>query len=102
MTNIYWLLEGGADPNLPNQAGKTLSYYLDEKLFNILNELASNSNLLDDSNSIQYIRFLLGTGANPNVQNQAGKTLLHYVAERNDTDGIGFLLKAGANPSMQD
>ncbi|KAF5269440.1 hypothetical protein FQR65_LT12765 [Abscondita terminalis] len=104
-------------------------------LRNILNQLASNSNLLDNSNCIQHIMFLLGAGANwdtqnrhgktlsyyldkrlsdilgwlasdrgadPNVQNQAGKTLLHYVAERNDTEGIGFLLKAGADPNVKD
>jgi ankyrin repeat protein len=146
--DIRLFLAKGANPNVQNQAGKTLSYYLDEKLRDILNELESNRALLDDSNNIQYITSLLGigadpniqyqngktlsdylnkklsdilesnrdplnniqhitllleAGANPNVQNREdGKTLLHYVAECNDTGGIGFLLKAGANPSMQD
>ncbi|MBC6685680.1 ankyrin repeat domain-containing protein [Wolbachia pipientis] len=46
--------------------------------------------------------FLLQTGADPNVQNQAGKTLLHYVAERNDIDGIKFFFEAGADLNVRD
>ncbi len=99
---IISLLKKRANPKIQGKDGKTLSYYLDEKLSNILNELESNRGLLDNPDRTQYIMLLLGTGANPNVQNQAGKTLLHYVAERNDTDGIVFLLKAGADPNMQD
>ncbi|UJQ20681.1 ankyrin repeat domain-containing protein [Wolbachia endosymbiont of Delia radicum] len=99
---IISLLQAGANPNVQNQAGKTLSDYSSEKLRDILNELAINSDLLDGSNSIQYIKFLLGTGANPNVQNQDEKTLSHYVAKRNNTGGIGFLLGKGANPNVQD
>jgi len=146
--DIRLFLAKGANPNVQNQAGKTLSYYLDEKLRDILNELESNRALLDDSNNIQYITSLLGIGADPNIQNQNGKTLsdylnkklsdilesnrdplnniqhitllleaganpnvqnredgktlLHYVAECNDTGGIGFLLGEGANPSVRD
>ncbi|GFR08383.1 ANK_REP_REGION domain-containing protein [Trichonephila clavata] len=73
---------------------------LNETLLNILNELAIDRSLLD--NFSQHIRFLLGAGANPNVQNQDGKTLLHYVAERNDIDGIEFLLNVRADPNVQD
>lgn len=75
---------------------------LNEELRNILGQLESNRGLLDNSDNIKYIISLLEAGANPNIQNQDGKTLLHYVAERNDTDGIGFLLKAGADPNVQD
>ncbi|XCA33529.1 MAG: ankyrin repeat domain-containing protein [Wolbachia endosymbiont of Polyergus mexicanus] len=58
---------------------------------------------LDNPDRIQYIMLLLGTGANPNVQNQAGKTLLHYVAERNDIDDIRYFLGViKANPSIRD
>lgn len=71
-------------------------------LHDILDQLESNNNLLSDCNYIQYIMSLLEAGANPNIQNQDGKTLLHYVAECNDTKGIEFLLKAGANPNVQD
>ncbi|WP_341812153.1 ankyrin repeat domain-containing protein [Wolbachia endosymbiont (group A) of Conops quadrifasciatus] len=100
---IMFLLQAGADPNTKGQDGKTLSYYLDEKLLNILNQLAIDSNLLDNSNYTQYIMFLLGAGANPNTQTRNGKTLLHYVAERNDIDGIRYFLEViKANPSMQD
>jgi hypothetical protein len=76
---------------------------LNEQLHDILDKLASNSNLLGNFNCIQHIMFLLQAGANPNVQNREdGKTLLHYVAECNDTGGIGFLLGKGANPSVRD
>ncbi|WP_265040593.1 ankyrin repeat domain-containing protein [Wolbachia endosymbiont (group A) of Ectemnius continuus] len=100
--HIMFLLQAGADPNTKGQDGKTPLDYLNEELRGILNELASNSNLLDDSNSIQHIMFLLQAGADPNVQNQDEKTLSHYVAKRNNTGGIGFLLGKGANPNVQD
>ncbi|WP_353285650.1 ankyrin repeat domain-containing protein [Wolbachia endosymbiont (group A) of Gastracanthus pulcherrimus] len=82
-----------ADPNIQNQ---------DEKLFNILNEVAIDRNLL--GNYVQRISLLLEAGANPNVQNREdGKTLLHYVAECNDTSGIRFLLEViKANPNVRD
>ncbi|WP_419247488.1 ankyrin repeat domain-containing protein [Wolbachia endosymbiont of Rhagoletis indifferens] len=76
---------------------------LNEELRNILNELASNRGLLDSSDNIKYIISLLEAGADPNIQNQNGKTLLHYVAERNDIDGIGYFLEViKANPNMRD
>ncbi|GFQ79656.1 uncharacterized protein TNCT_142781 [Trichonephila clavata] len=99
---IMSLLQEGADRDTQNRYGKTLSYYLDEKLFNILNELAIDRNLL--GNYVQRISLLLQAGANPNVQNREdGKTLLHYVAECNDTSGIRFLLEViKANPNVRD
>ncbi|GFY65235.1 ANK_REP_REGION domain-containing protein [Trichonephila inaurata madagascariensis] len=101
--NIMFLLQAGADPNIQNQNGKTPLDYLNEELLNILNQLAIDSNLLDNSNNTQYIMSLLQAGANPNVQNQAGKALLHYVAERNDIDGIRYFLGViKANPSIRD
>ncbi|WP_374698750.1 ankyrin repeat domain-containing protein [Wolbachia endosymbiont (group B) of Limnophora tigrina] len=98
--HIMLLLQAGADPNTKGQAGKTLSYYLDEKLRDILNELAMKRDEYPDR--IQCIMFLLEAGANQNTKGQDGKTLLHYVAERNDIGGIGFLLKAEADPNVQD
>ncbi|MGL9779593.1 MAG: ankyrin repeat domain-containing protein [Wolbachia sp.] len=101
--SIISLLQAGADPNTKGQDGKTPLDYLNEELLNILNQLAIDSNLLDNSNNTQYIMLLLGTGANPNVRNQAGKTLLHYVAERNDIDGIRYFLGVvKANSSIRD
>ncbi|WP_264731100.1 ankyrin repeat domain-containing protein [Wolbachia endosymbiont (group A) of Sphaerophoria taeniata] len=144
--HISLLLQAGADRNTQNQYGKTLSHYSNEPLLNILNALESNGDILDNYlpyimsllqaganrdtqnryektlsyyldkrlsdilesnraplNNIQHIILLLEAGANPNVQNREdGKTLLHYVAEHNDTGGIRFLLGAGANPNVQD
>ncbi|GFR18324.1 ANK_REP_REGION domain-containing protein [Trichonephila clavata] len=100
--HIRFLLGAGANRDTQNRHGKTLSHYLDKRLSDILDQLAIDRNLLDNPDWIQYIRFLLGAGANPNVQNQDGKTLLHYVAERNDIDGIEFLLNVRADPNVQD
>ncbi len=96
------LLQVGADPNLKNQDGKTLSDYSSEKLRDILNKLAIDRSLLDNPYRTKYIMFFLETGANPNIQNQDRKTLLHYVAERNDIKGIEYLLGVKANPSIRD
>lgn len=95
---IMSLLQEGADRDTQNRYGKTLSYYLDERLSDILE---SNRAPL---NNIRHIILLLEAGANPNVQNREdGKTLLHYVAECNDTSGIRFLLEViKANPNVRD
>lgn len=73
---------------------------LDEELLTVLGKLAIDRNLLDYPSYIKYINSLLKAGANLNVQDRYGKTLLHYVAERNKTEGIIFLLKAGVNPNV--
>ncbi|WP_353275784.1 ankyrin repeat domain-containing protein [Wolbachia endosymbiont (group A) of Pipizella viduata] len=112
---IIFLLGEGADKNTKNQAGKTLSDYLNEKLSDILNKLAIDRSLLD--NYAQHIIFLLGAGANRDTQNRYGKTLSHYLDKRlsdilgwlaidrgilNDyIQRIMFLLQAGANPNVQ-
>ncbi|MBC6685679.1 hypothetical protein H9I48_00115 [Wolbachia pipientis] len=70
--HIMFLLQAGADKNTKGiQDGKTLSYYLDEKLFNILNELAIDRSLLD--NYAQHIMFLLGAGANRDTKTDMEK-----------------------------
>ncbi|QMV46242.1 hypothetical protein HC358_04230 [Wolbachia pipientis] len=99
---IISLLGEGADKNTKSQAEKTLSDYLNEKLSDILNKLESDRALLGNHNCTQHIMLLLEVGANPNVQNRVEKTLLHYVAERNDIDGIEFLLKKGASSKIRD
>ncbi|MFP3025972.1 MAG: ankyrin repeat domain-containing protein [Wolbachia sp.] len=117
--HIMFLLEAGADRDTQNRHGKTLSHYLDKRLSDILNQLASNSNLLNDSNNTQHIRFLLEAGADPNTKGQDGKTLSDYLNEKlfnilnelaidrsllddsNFTQHIMFLLQAGADPNTK-
>ncbi|WP_338406099.1 ankyrin repeat domain-containing protein [Wolbachia endosymbiont (group A) of Longitarsus flavicornis] len=113
---IMSLLQAGADPNIRNQNGKTLSDYLNEKLFDILNELESNRGLLNDFNYTQYIMFLLETGANSNIRNQNEETLSDYLNEKlfdilnglesdrsllDHHNYIIFFLRAGADPNIQ-
>ncbi|NEV49057.1 ankyrin repeat domain-containing protein [Wolbachia pipientis] len=97
--HIILLLRAGADQNTKGQDGKTPLDYLSEELRGILNWLAEDSSSLGNSD-VQYIMSLLEVVTNPNVQNRVGKTLLHYVAERNDIDGIKFLLKVEADPNV--
>ncbi|WP_353282488.1 ankyrin repeat domain-containing protein [Wolbachia endosymbiont (group A) of Myopa testacea] len=117
--HIMFLLGAGADPNTTGTQGeKTLSDYSSEKLRDILNELASNSDLLDNSNYTRYIMFLLQAGADPNTTGTQGeKTLSDYSSEKlrdilnelaidrslldNYAQHIIFLLGAGANRDTQ-
>ncbi|WP_265015519.1 hypothetical protein [Wolbachia endosymbiont (group A) of Anoplius nigerrimus] len=79
---IISLLEAGADQNIRNQNGKTLSDYFNEKSFNILNELESDKSLLNGFNYTQYIMFLLETGANPDIQNKNKEILSDYLNKK--------------------
>ncbi|OAM00605.1 MAG: hypothetical protein TV42_01580 [Wolbachia endosymbiont of Dactylopius coccus] len=45
---------------------------------------------------------LIEAGANPNIKNDRGQTLLHYAAIGSSGYGIGYLIEAGANPNAQD
>ncbi|WP_353282486.1 hypothetical protein [Wolbachia endosymbiont (group A) of Myopa testacea] len=112
---IISLLQAGADPNTKGQDGKTLLHYLNERLSDILDQLESNSNSLD--NYIQYIISLLEAGADRNTQNQYGKTLSHYsnepllnILNALESNGdildnylpyIMSLLQAGADPNTK-
>lgn len=103
----------GANPNVQNQDGKTLSYYSSEKLRDILNQLAMKRDELDNPDRIQYIIFLLGARADPNTKGQDGRTLSYYLDKRlsdilesnraplNNIQHIILLLEAGANPNVQ-
>ena len=49
----------------------------------------------------ETVNFLLGAGANPDVQNNHGETPLHEAAQMGRTETVQLLLKKGANPDAQ-
>ena len=54
------------------------------------------------SGMISIIKDLLEAGAKPNIQDNDGKTPLHWAARCGSTSIINLLLKAGAKPDIQD
>lgn len=100
---IMFLLRAGADQSTKIRDGKTQLDYFNEKLSGILDHLERDINLLDYPSFTQIIIALLGVGASPDVYNQVEKkTLLHYVAEHNDTGGMKFFLDAETDSDVQD
>jgi hypothetical protein len=51
---------------------------------------------------INEVEMLLGAGADPNVQDANGTTLLHRTVEVGDLRVVGLLLARGANPNLTD
>lgn len=93
---IQFLLDNGADPNLPDKInGNTPLHNLCRLLIDPV-----------------IIRLLLQHGADPNIQNSAGETPLHCLAGNvfifmgNPNlpyrESIGALLEGGANPHIKD
>ncbi|KAL7300392.1 hypothetical protein TKK_0007012 [Trichogramma kaykai] len=75
---VEWLLNNGADPNLPNAEGLTPITYWDvrDESGNTLLHLALEHNFRETT------QFLLRGGVNPNLVNQAGLTPLHVICQR--------------------
>ena len=49
----------------------------------------------------QTVNFLLGAGANPDVQNNHGETPLHEATQMGRTEAVQLLLDEGANPDAR-
>ena len=49
----------------------------------------------------ETVNFLLGAGANPDVQNNHGETPLHEAAQMGRTEAVQLLLDEGANPDAR-
>lgn len=57
---------------------------------------------IDVENEEEKLQLLLDNGANPNTQDGAGKTALHYCFNRLQAQTIDLLLKYGADPKIHD
>ncbi|KAL4003285.1 Ankyrin repeat family protein [Acanthocheilonema viteae] len=84
-----------------------------EKLKNLL---AGNLELLEEKNEnqltalhwasdrgkLELVDFLVGAGADVNIQDYGGQTPLHYAVSCSHRSVVDFLLKKGADPTMAD
>lgn len=52
-------------------------------------------------NHIDVVKFLLEKGANPNVQNQYGRTALHFAVNYSFEPIVNLLLENGADPKIK-
>ena len=120
------LLAKGADPNVPDRAGRTALHGAARlgavETMSALLDAGGNPNKRDEDgntplhfasdasqaplmvhHSIATIRVLLGARANPNLTNAAGRTPLHLAAGSHDEPGgVAALLSSGANPNRKD
>jgi ankyrin repeat protein len=87
---IAALLDAGADPNLSGEEefeeGTTALMYIASSFF--------------ASNRADVIKFLVDRGANPNVQDDKGKTALMRAGT--NTDAVRALIEAGADVNLRD
>lgn len=59
--------------------------------------------VLINMTSMSPHRYLLESGADPNIQDKAGKTaLMHACLEQAGVDVLSLLLGSGADPSLND
>src|SRR5262249_9171324 len=88
-----WLLEHGANPNLPDRDGNTPlieAVRLHEPLpFELALEFG------------RLLHLLINKGADPNSQNARGETALMFAAQIDNSDSVELLLSRGADPNVR-
>ena len=106
-----FLLDRGADPNLgglKHVPGKTMMAGLELLLqhgWNINEQVGGRTLLHHDANHGhgRRIRLLLDLGADPNIEDCVGRTVLHLVSARGaGSESIRALAAAGANLNARD
>jgi hypothetical protein len=113
---VHYLLERGANPDVPNEDGITaLMYAAREGNHSLVDELLSfkaNPNISDkhdmtplmyavtknqDNDHGEVIKTLLQHHADPDAQNNKGETALMIAALKDDYDAAELLVEYGAN-----
>ena len=127
---MHWLLTHGADPNIPDNRGRTAlgaaACELDPPHIQMLLDHGAKLELGDalhaaagtfagDLGRIEMMQYLLAQGADINQREVGydsvladkypglgGKTPLHNAVRRWNQDIVGFLLGRGADPNIKD
>lgn len=123
---LQLLLDEGADVSLRDASGNTalidaVAGGIHKEAMRVLINASKEAGALDaqdlqgdtalllthDNGNTDVMRMLLAAGADPNVQDNDGKTLLHYMAEEGITEYVRYedveaLLAAGADPNLID
>jgi len=82
LDTVRFLLEEGADPNIPNKLGETA-----------LHQAA-------DNNQVRIAQLLLSHNADPNLQQSDGDTPLHHAAYKGNYQMASLLLNYNADPNI--
>jgi ankyrin repeat protein len=116
---IHTLLDGGADPNLPDLMGNTALLYLTSSQYSQLswvNALLDNQAELDpqdqlrgysalmhavENDAIEIVDALIQAGAKVNLQNKRGDTALMLAVKNNNSYLVEILLEAGADIALE-
>ncbi len=88
-----WLLEHGANPNLPDRNGNTPLIEAVRLNRPMPFELALEFGRL--------LHLLINKGADPNRQNARGETALMFAARIDNSDSVELLLSRGADPNVR-
>lgn len=93
------LLQHGADPNLipSTHCSPLISVIAHEADFK-----EATIEPLNDKQRISLVEQLLARGADPNFQDDKGRTALHFASQEEHPDIIEVLLEYGANPLLID
>lgn len=103
---IKLLLRYGANPFHINNDGETPIDYNNilESLHNYQNTHPDVSTLVSaiKSNDLILLSYLIGRSKNLNIQDEMGRTALHYALLNNNISAYQNLLDAGADPRIRD
>jgi ankyrin repeat protein len=107
---ICILLNRGANIDAINMNGETILFRQwntkprNIKILQLLLDNKADMRVLNsplwNTKNLNEILLLLKHGADPNVQNNTGNTVLHKHIKKNNSDVVQLLLQYGANPNL--